>query len=257
MSHSSRNDQLVTPSTVNAQRFLAPLYWVGTRRKAADFPPLSHALDEPNGLLAIGGDLAIETLLNAYRCGIFPWYSPGQPILWWSPDPRAVLLPAHVHVSRSLAKRMRNGGFELCCDRDFAAVIDACATPRTPASGTWITPEMRRAYLALHADGHAHSIECRIDGRLCGGLYGVAIGRAFFGESMFSLERDASKVVLVTLCRWLCAWGYELLDCQIHSAHLASLGAHDITRAEFAQRLAALTDSAPHAQAWRVLESGS
>jgi leucyl/phenylalanyl-tRNA---protein transferase len=239
---------------VNSQRLLEPLYWVGTRRMASDFPPLDHALDEPNGLLAVGGDLTIDTLLNAYRRGIFPWYSSDQPILWWSPEPRAVILPAHVHVSRSLAKRMRQGGFELGWDHDFAAVIDACAAPRVAASGTWITPAMRSAYLALHAAGHAHAIECRIDGRLCGGLYGVVVGRVFFGESMFSHARDASKVVLVTLCRWLCAWGYELFDCQLPSAHLTSLGARTMPRAEFARRLAALIDSAPHAHAWHALE---
>lgn len=255
MSPSSRNDCAGAAPVVTAQRFVEPLYGVSTRRVTADFPPLNQALDEPNGLLAIGGDLAVDTLLSAYRRGIFPWYSPGQPILWWSPDPRAVLLPAQVYVSRSLAKRMRNGGFELCCDRDFAAVIDACAAPRKqPPQGTWITTAMRSAYLALHAAGHAHSIECRVDGQLCGGLYGVAIGRAFFGESMFSIERDASKVVMVTLCRWLCSWGYELLDCQVHSAHLASLGAHEIPRAAFAAQLATLTASAPHAQAWCAVE---
>lgn len=237
---------------MNAHRFQEPLYWVGTRRMATAFPPLSHALDEPNGLLAIGGDLRVETLLSAYRRGIFPWYSPGQPILWWSPDPRAVLQPDEVHVSRSLAKRIRNGGFALSIDRDFAAVIDACAAPRDEETGTWITAEMRSAYLALHAQGHAHSIECRRDGQLCGGLYGVAIGRVFFGESMFSYERDTSKIALVTLCQWLRAWGYALLDCQVHTDHLASLGARDMSRDVFAQRLATLVDKPPAATAWQV-----
>jgi leucyl/phenylalanyl-tRNA--protein transferase len=236
---------------MNSQRFKEPLYWVGTRRMATAFPPLSHALDEPNGLLAIGGDLGVETLLSAYRRGIFPWYSAGQPVLWWSPDPRAVLLPDELHVSRSLAKRVRNGGFEISFDRDFAAVIDACAAPRDQDSGTWITAEMRSAYLALHAQGHAHSIECRRDGQLCGGLYGVALGRVFFGESMFARERDASKVALVRLCRWLLAWGYELLDCQVHTDHLASLGARDMPREEFARRLALLIDKLPTPDAWQ------
>ena len=239
---------------MNAHRFAEPLYWVGSRRMADAFPPLSDALAEPNGLLAIGGELGVGSLLSAYRRGIFPWYSSGQPLLWWSPDPRAVLLPEQVHVSRSLAKRIRKGGFDLSFDGDFAAVIDACAAPRDAHSGTWITAEMRSAYLALHAEGHAHSIECRRDGQLLGGLYGVAIGRAFFGESMFSRERDTSKIALVTLCRWLCSWGYELLDCQVHSAHLASLGAHEIPRAAFAAQLATLTASAPHAQAWCAVE---
>ncbi len=237
---------------MNAHRFQEPLYWVGSRRMASAFPPLKHALLEPNGLLAIGGDLGVESLLSAYRRGIFPWYSSGQPILWWSPDPRAVLLPAQVHVSRSLAKRMRKGGFELYFDRDFAAVIDACAAPRDEYTGTWITAEMRSAYLALHAHGHAHSIECWRDGELRGGLYGVAIGRAFFGESMFSRERDTSKIALVTLCRWLCAWGYALLDCQVHTDHLASLGARDMPRDEFAARLSTLVDQSPASEAWRV-----
>ena len=237
---------------MNAHRFQEPLYWLGSQRMANAFPPLHHALSEPNGLLAIGGDLGVESLLNAYRRGIFPWYSLGQPILWWSPDPRTVLLPTAVHISRSLARRMRKSGFELCFDRDFAAVIDACAAPRDAHTGTWITREMRSAYLALHAAGHAHSIECRRDGELCGGVYGVAIGRAFFGESMFSRERDSSKIALVTLCRWLHDWGYALLDCQVHTDHLASLGACDMSRDEFATRLTALIDQPPAAAAWRV-----
>ena len=254
MSHSGRNDPADIAPVMIAQRFLEPLYGISSQRIAADFPPLDQALDEPNGLLAIGGDLSVDTLLRAYRRGIFPWYCADQPILWWSPDPRAVLRPAQIHVSRSLAKRMRNRGFELCCDRNFGAVIDACAAPRKDENGTWITAQMRRAYLALHSIGHAHSIELRIDGRLCGGLYGVAIGRVFFGESMFSLVPDASKIVMVALCRWLCAWGYELLDCQVHSAHLASLGAEQMPRAEFADWLSTLTAAVPHARAWQVME---
>jgi len=237
---------------MNAHRFQEPLYWVGTRRMATAFPPVAQALDEPNGLLAIGGDLSVDTLLNAYRQGIFPWYSPGQPILWWSPDPRAVLLPQEVHVSRSLAKRLRNGGFELSYDRDFAAVIDACAAPRDTDAGTWITAEMRSAYLALHARGHAHSIECRRDGQLCGGLYGVAIGSMFFGESMFSRASDSSKIALVTLCHWLQEWGYGLVDCQVHTEHLASLGARDMPREEFVTRLRTLVDKPPSPRAWRI-----
>lgn len=242
---------------MNAHRQVEPLYWVGARRMGADFPPLHHAQDEPNGLIAIGGDLRPERLLGAYRRGIFPWYSVGQPILWWSPDPRTVLEPRALHVSRSLAKRVRNGGFELSFDEDFAAVIDACAVPRASESGTWITPEMRDAYLALHAQGHAHSVECRQAGELCGGLYGVAIGRLFFGESMFSRARDASKVALVQLCAWLDAWGYELIDCQMHTAHLASLGAREVTRAAFAGDVARLVARDPRAAAWQRAESRS
>lgn len=256
MSRSRPSDSHPAARAMNSQRFQEPLYWVGTRRMATAFPPLDHALTDPNGLLAIGGDLGVGTLLDAYRQGIFPWYSAGQPILWWSPDPRAVLLPSQVHVSRSLAKRMRTGGFEVSVDSDFAAVLDACAAPRGDEAGTWITAEMRAAYLALHAQGHAHAIECRRDGELCGGLYGVAIGRAFFGESMFSRERDASKVALVHLCRWLAQWGYELLDCQVHTDHLASLGARDMPRALFAARLRSLIDQPPAANAWR-LSAGS
>jgi leucyl/phenylalanyl-tRNA--protein transferase len=228
-----------------------PLYWVRDRRLAADFPPLAHALDDPDGLLAIGGDLAPARLLEAYRRGIFPWYADGQPILWWSPDPRMVLAPDQIHVSRSLAKRLRNGGFELSFDRDFAGVIDACAAPRGRHGGTWITPAMRDAYLALHARGHAHSIECWHDGRLCGGLYGVALGRVFFGESMFSRTPDASKVAFVHLARALAAWGYQIIDCQVHTAHLARLGAWPMPRARFAACLRRWAGAAPAAGAWR------
>ena len=239
---------------MNAQRHVEPLYWVGARRMATEFPPLEHALDDPNGLIAIGGDLGPTRLLGAYRRGIFPWYSPGQPILWWSPDPRTVLAPGALHVARSLAKRARNAGFEVSFDRDFAAVIDACAAPRATDTGTWITEEMRAAYLNLHLLGHAHSIECRLDGQLCGGLYGVALGRVFFGESMFSRVRDASKVALLRLCAWLAAWDYELIDCQIHTAHLASLGAREMPRREFAARVAELVARSPAAAAWHDAE---
>ncbi|MEQ8661265.1 MAG: leucyl/phenylalanyl-tRNA--protein transferase [Gammaproteobacteria bacterium] len=217
---------------------------------AADFPPTSQAVDEPQGLLAIGGDLGPARLLEAYRRGIFPWYSDGQPILWWSPEPRAVLEPHAVRISRSLAKRLRNGGFVVTCDHDFAAVIDACAAPRDDATGTWITDDMRAAYLTLHRGGYAHSIECRHDGVLVGGLYGVALGRVFFGESMFSRMRDASKVALVHLCRLLAAWRYELIDCQLPTAHLASLGAHLVLRAPFEAALERLVALPPAPQAW-------
>jgi leucyl/phenylalanyl-tRNA--protein transferase len=237
---------------MNSQRFQEPLYWVGSRRMATDFPPLDQALDEPNGLLAIGGDLSVATLLSAYRRGIFPWYSAGQPILWWSPDPRTVLLPAAMHVSRSLARSMRKGGFEVTVDQDFAATIDGCAAPRDSEAGTWITTEMRSAYLALHAAGHAHSMEYWRDGELRGGLYGVAVGRVFFGESMFSRERDASKIVLAKLCRWLCAWRYAMLDCQMHTAHLASLGACSMPRVEFEAQVTTLVAQAPARGAWRL-----
>lgn len=228
------------------------LYWIGTRRFGRGFPPLDHALDEPNGLLALGGDLSVERLVEAYGHGIFPWYSTGQPIMWWSPDPRAVLEPAHLHVSRSLAKRVRNAGFTMSFDEDFAEVVRACAAPRAYADSTWITDEMHDAYCALHAHGIAHSVECRLDGALVGGLYGVALGRMFFGESMFSTVTDASKVALVALCRWLEAWDYALIDCQMDTAHLRTLGARTVARSDFAQTLRALVVASPAPHAWRA-----
>jgi len=173
--------------------------WLSPHDAPESFPPLEQALEDPAGLLAAGGDLSSERLLAAYRRGIFPWYSPGQPVLWWSPDPRAVLFPEEFRVSRSLAKTLRNGGFSTSVDRDFPAVIDGCAAPRPASPGTWITSEMRSAYLELHRLGHAHSIEIYREGNLAGGLYGVRLGGVFFGESMFSRERDASKTALARL----------------------------------------------------------
>lgn len=197
------------------------------------FPPLDSALDAPDGLLAAGGALTPDWLLAAYRRGIFPWFADDQPILWWSPDPRLVLFSGEIRVRRSLAKRLRNAGFDITCDNDFAAVIEACAAPRADAEGTWITASMQAAYRRLHQLGHAHSIEVRRHGHLVGGLYGVAIGRVFFGESMFSLERDASKVALVHLARYLERQGGGLIDCQMTTPHLLSLGARSIARDQF------------------------
>lgn len=197
------------------------------------FPETGLALDEPNGLLAAGGALTSEWLVAAYRRGIFPWFCDDQPILWWSPDPRMVLFPDELRIRRSLAKRLRNGGFEITRDQAFDAVIAACADLRSDAEGTWITAPMRAAYQRLHRQGHAHSVEVWRTGRLVGGLYGVALGHAFFGESMFSRESDASKVALVHLAGFLQANGGGLIDCQMHTAHLASLGAHDIARERF------------------------
>ena len=197
------------------------------------FPDPARALREPDGLLALGGDLSPARLLYAYRRGIFPWYSPGQPVLWWSPDPRAVLFPEEFHCTRSLAKTLRNAGFTTSIDRDFVAVIDGCAAPRSASPGTWITSDMRTAYLTLHRLGCAHSIETRRDGALVGGLYGVRLGGVFFGESMFSRERDASKAALahlVTVCR---RNNLVAIDCQLPSRHLASLGARSIPRSQF------------------------
>ncbi len=188
---------------------------------------------EPPGLLAAGGDLRPERLMAAYARGIFPWYSPGQPVLWWSPDPREVLWPREFRVSRSLARALRVRGFSLHEDRDFSAVLSACAAPRSRSPGTWITPEMHAAYSQLHARGWAHSYEIWRDERLIGGLYGVRLGRVFFGESMFSREADASKAALAGLVARSAALGIELIDCQLPSAHLRSLGSRPIPRDEF------------------------
>lgn len=218
------------------------------------FPPLETALREtdglsgPNGLLAAGGDLSPARLLAAYRRGIFPWYSGDQPILWWSPDPRMVLVPGELRITRSLAKTLRNAAYEIRLDHDFAAVIHACAaTPRDGQPGTWIVPEMQQAYRELHRLGHAHSVETWIDGKLAGGLYGIAIGRAFFGESMFSHQRDASKIALAHLCAFLRTRDFGIIDCQMETAHLSSLGARPIPRSAFAAELRILTavDSPP------------
>lgn len=211
------------------------LYWIAPGSAPENFPPPEHALREPNGLLAVGGDLSPARLLQAYRRGIFPWYSAPQPILWWSPDPRCVIFPGKLHVSHSLGKLLRGTKYTVSFDAAFAEVIAACAAPRRnqPEAGTWITPEMQAAYCELHRLGHAHSIEVYMNGKLAGGLYGVAIGRVFFGESMFSRENNASKVALARLAQQLCAWGYELIDCQVYSEHLASLGAESLPRAAF------------------------
>ena len=213
-------------------RGLAP-FWLDPQDTAYSFPPVSLALDEPDGLLAVGGDLSPPRLLAAYRQGIFPWFNHEQPILWWSPNPRAVLFPSRLHVSRSLRKTLRRQTFRVTADTAFAEVIEACSAPRGDEAGTWITAEMKQAYRQLATLGHAHSVECWHDGKLVGGLYGIGIGKVFFGESMFSRMRDASKVAYVYLVRQLEQWGYAMIDCQIHSAHLASLGAEDIERDDF------------------------
>ncbi|SFU40239.1 leucyl/phenylalanyl-tRNA--protein transferase [Halomonas korlensis] len=197
------------------------------------FPPVELALRDPDGLLAAGGDLSPEWLLAAYRRGIFPWYGDEQPILWWSPDPRMVLFPKELRIRRSLAKRARNGGFRVSADRAFSRVVAACAAPRPGQPGTWITEEMRHAYERLHTLGAAHSVEVWQDNRLVGGLYGIAMGPVFFGESMFSHRPDASKIALMHLVDAMRNGGGKLIDCQMHTAHLASLGARDIARAEF------------------------
>ncbi|MDR2000016.1 MAG: leucyl/phenylalanyl-tRNA--protein transferase [Zoogloeaceae bacterium] len=198
------------------------------------FPPVEQALAEPNGLLAAGGDLSPARLLAAYRRGIFPWYSAGEPILWWSPDPRMALFPAELKISRSLAKALRNKPYEVTFDTAFGQVMAACAAASRPGQhGTWITAEMQSAYGKLHELGYTHSVEVWLDGRLAGGLYGMALGRAFYGESMFSRQADASKIALVHLCRHLQSQGFGIIDCQMETAHLASLGARPIPRSDF------------------------
>jgi leucyl/phenylalanyl-tRNA--protein transferase len=226
------------------------LRWLSRSDPAECFPPPAAALREPNGLLAAGGDLAPERLLAAYRRGIFPWYEQGQPILWWSPDPRSVLRPDEIKVSRSLRRSLIKGGFELRIDTAFPAVIAACAAPRHYGGGTWITPEMAAAYTTLHRLGWAHSFETWHEGRLAGGLYGVAIGRVFFGESMFTRVTDASKVALVKMTDYLRERSFELIDCQVPNAHVTSLGATTIPRADFLSLLDELCDPPGTPGAW-------
>ncbi len=206
------------------------------------FPPTDQALDYPQGLLAVGGDLSPTRLINAYRHGIFPWYSEDQPILWWSPEPRCVIYPQTVHMSRRLRRRYNQGHFSLTADQAFVAVIEACAEPRRDHEGTWITAEMKTAFIDLHKTGIAHSVEVHLGDELVGGIYGIALGRVFFGESMFSTQKDASKIALVALCQQLHQWGYTLMDCQISNPHLLSMGAQEISRPEFDQHLARASD---------------
>ena len=216
--------------------------WLSPAGAPDSFPSPGDALTEPNGLLAVGGDLSPERLLAAYPKSIFPWYEEGQPILWWSPDPRAVLFPADLHVSRRLARTIRRSHLRLSADRAFGAVIEACAAPRRYADGTWITAEMREAYERLHELGWAHSFEAWDGEALVAGMYGIAIGRVFFGESMFARISNASKVVFVRAVEYLQARGFELIDCQVWSGHLESLGATTVPRNVFLQRLDALCE---------------
>ncbi len=209
------------------------------------FPPVTQALRSPNGLLAAGGDLSTARLLEAYRHGIFPWFSEGEPILWWSPDPRMVLIPGEFKISHSLRKTLRNGRHEVRMDSAFEQVMRACAAPREGASGTWILEEMIAAYCELHRIGYAHSVETWMDGELVGGLYGIALGKMFYGESMFSRKTDASKIALAHLCAQLERWDFGMIDCQMNTPHLASLGAREIPRSEFVARLQELIHSPP------------
>lgn len=223
------------------------LTWL--QRDDLSFPPLEKAMREPNGLLAAGGDLSAERLLAAYRHGCFPWYQDGQPVLWWSPDPRTVLYPEDLHVSRSLRKKLRQNVFSVTFDCAFRDVIEGCAAPRSYADGTWITTPMQNAYMELHQLGVAHSVEVWQDERLVGGLYGLAMGRLFFGESMFSRTTDASKVGFVTLVERLHAWGFKMIDCQMPTQHLASFGSRSISRAAFAETLSRYLDE-PNSARW-------
>jgi leucyl/phenylalanyl-tRNA--protein transferase len=219
--------------------------WLGA---PADFFPVSSALNgSPDGLAAAGGRLSPEWLLNAYRHGIFPWYSEGDPILWWSPDPRLVLFPSEIRLHRSLRRVLRQQRFEVRVDTAFPSVISACAAPREPGGSTWILPEMQAAYSRMFDLGYAHSVESWHDGRLVGGLYGMAIGRVFFGESMFSRETDASKVALACLAKLLAARDFAVIDCQMTTSHLQSMGAREISRAEFCAGLEhwTVTDEPP------------
>ena len=215
------------------------IVWLSERDSPEAFPPVDRALREPDGLLAAGGDLSPARLLAAYRRGIFPWYSRGQPILWWCPDPRAVLLPGEFKMSRSLGKSIRNKGFESRIDTAFRDVIRQCGSSDLRPGGTWLSAEMRAAYSRMHKLGYAHSVETWLGDRLVGGLYGVAIGGVFFGESMFSIERDASKVALNHLCDNLIRMGFHMIDCQMATPHLISLGARLIPRTQFIEWLGA------------------
>lgn len=203
----------------------------------SSFPPLEHALAEPNGLLAAGGDLSPERLLEAYSQGIFPWFNEDEPILWWSPDPRMVLFPNELKISQSLRKTIKKHDYQIRTDSQFTQIMEACAQPRKNQAGTWIHPQMIAAYTALHEMGWAHCVETWIDDQLVGGLYGVSIGRIFFGESMFSLRPNASKIAFVHLVQQLQQWQFDLIDCQVRTSHLASLGAREISRGQFRQIL--------------------
>ncbi|PCI76160.1 MAG: leucyl/phenylalanyl-tRNA--protein transferase [SAR86 cluster bacterium] len=227
-----------------------PLPWLDSPESS--FPDIDLALADPNGLLAAGGDLSPQRLLEAYSSGIFPWFEEGQPVLWWSPDPRMVLFPEDLRVSKSLQKTLNKSHYTVTLDEAFAEVIACCAQPRGDSPGTWITVEMQTAYTHLFEAGHAHSVEVWRDGDLIGGLYGVALGQLFFGESMFSFESNASKIALVNLVKQLQRWNYKLIDCQVSSEHLESLGAIEISREQFRQQLHALLPCRGKAAPWNL-----
>ena len=219
------------------------------------FPDTRLALKEPNGLLAAGGDLSPQTLLMAYQHGIFPWYNDPDPILWWSPDPRMVLEPSKVHVSKSMQKMLRKQIFSITCDKAFNAVMQGCAEERNYTDETWISDNIRHAYGQLHQMGYAHSVEVWEQDELVGGLYGIAIGCMFFGESMFSRTSNASKAGFIHLCKALARCGVPLVDCQVYTPHLASLGAHEIPRTEFESRLSILIKQQTSCSPWSMLSA--
>ncbi len=216
---------------------MTTLNWIDPGAPPDCFPPVSSALAEPEGLLASGGDLSVPRLVAAYRRGIFPWYDAGQPVLWWAPDPRAFIPAENLHVSKTLKRSLRRVPYELSFDQDFRSVMTECAAPRREQPETWILPEMIDAYCELQAAGYAHSVEVRIDGQLAGGIYGVAIGRTFCAESMFSRVSDASKIALTALMWQLQDWGFPGIDCQLQSSHLDSMGCVMLPRDEFTQML--------------------
>ncbi len=231
-------------------------YWIPFNSDPYDFPPVDHALQYPDGLLAIGGDLSMKRLLVAYRKGIFPWFSDEEPILWWSPSKRMVLFPEHLHISRSLRKTLRKQKFVITLDQAFTEVMRQCAGPRLRQQGTWITQEILDAYATLHQHQYAHSVEVWYQDKLVGGLYGVALGKVFYGESMFTRMTDASKVAFVHFSRQLQRWGYELIDCQVYTEHLSSLGAVEIPRADYVRLLNRLCPLQGHNESWKFDELG-
>ncbi|MEZ5537824.1 MAG: leucyl/phenylalanyl-tRNA--protein transferase [Thiolinea sp.] len=231
------------------------LHLLNPNQPTEAFPPVDSAWDEPNGLLAVGGDLSVTRLENAYRSGIFPWFGPQEPIYWWSPDPRAVLFPGRIRISRSLRKSIRNKGYTIAFDKNFPEVVRACAAPRSYTAGTWITADMHSAYCRLHEAGLAHSVEVyNPDKQLVGGLYGVVAGGVFCGESMFSREPDTSKIAFVALAYHLLKWGFFLIDCQITNSHLRSMGSEEISRERFRSILQNNPETPAEAD-WRIDES--
>ncbi|MFK8066674.1 MAG: leucyl/phenylalanyl-tRNA--protein transferase [Gammaproteobacteria bacterium] len=230
------------------------LLWIRANKYKNGFPPLEEALTDPDGLLAAGGDLSSSRLLEAYRNGVFPWYDDEQPILWWSPDPRTVFYPEQIHLSRSLKKAIKHQPFNVTFDRAFERVIHECAIPRADGNGTWITSEMKAAYIKMHHEQSAHSLECWLDDKLVGGIYGVTIGQVFFGESMFSRVSNASKICLIKLAELLQSWNYNLIDCQVDSEHLRSMGAVQISRQDFKQLLDQYCNEAISIDAWKYYD---